>query len=116
MVDGSIGRNKSAGGSAYFRFEPDGKFIASTSGDRTVKLWAATSGERMQTLEGHTGRVNSTAFFPNSKVLASASENKIKLWSMLAKAMQSVGFTRDPRGHRRPRAASGQPTLLLRQS
>ncbi len=62
-------------------FSPDGKVLASASGDKTVKLWDASTGTVMQTLEGHSRRVTAVAFSPDSKVLASASDDgTIKLW------------------------------------
>ena len=39
-------------------FSPDGKRIASASGDHTVKLWDAAPGQEMVTLKGHTSIVH----------------------------------------------------------
>ena len=43
-------------------FSPDGTKVASGSDDYTVKLWDVTSGECLQTLEGHSDSVNILSF------------------------------------------------------
>jgi WD40 repeat protein len=72
------------GHSNYVRsvaFSHDSTWLASASGDNTVKLWDASSGECLQTLEGHSRTVNSVAFSHDSTWLASASDdNTVKLW------------------------------------
>jgi WD40 repeat protein len=62
-------------------FSHDSARLASASGDKTVKIWDASSGECLQTLEGHSDRVNSVAFSHDSARLASASDDKtVKIW------------------------------------
>ena len=50
-------------------FSPEGKRLASGSGDSTVRVWDATSGQELATFRGHTGHVWSVAFSPDGKRL-----------------------------------------------
>ena len=64
-------------------FSPDGTKVASGSNDKTVKLWDVTSGECLQTLEGHSSRVKSVSFSPDGTKVASGSYDKtVKLWDV----------------------------------
>ncbi|MEH2407992.1 MAG: ribosome assembly protein 4, partial [Nostoc sp.] len=63
-------------------FSPDGKRLASASGDNTIKLWDAATGKPLQTLSGR-DLVNSVVFSPDGKRLASASGDKtIIIWNL----------------------------------
>jgi len=61
-------------------YSRDGRFIASASSDRTIKIWDA-SGVLLQTLASHTNWVTSVAFSPNGNLLVSGSrDNMVKIW------------------------------------
>ncbi|PSB26206.1 hypothetical protein C7B82_20520 [Stenomitos frigidus ULC18] len=72
-------------------FSPDGKTLASSSGDNTIKLWDVATGKALQTLTGHQDVVTSVRFSPDGKTLASGSGDKIiKLWDVATgKALQT---------------------------
>lgn len=85
VVYGAKEYNQLSGHSSFVEsvsFSPNGKLIATASGDGTVKLWS-TDGRLLKTLKGHNSAVNSISFTPDGKTIASGdSGGVIKLWSV----------------------------------
>ncbi len=70
---------------------PDGKTVASTHDDNTVRLWDIASSTEIVTFKGHKERVNTIAFSPDSKILISGSnDNTIILWDVANKHRKAI--------------------------
>ncbi|WP_445627966.1 protein kinase domain-containing protein [Nostoc sp. DSM 114167] len=62
---------------------PDGKTIASSGDNGTIKLWNLATGKLIASLKGHFQQVNVVVISPDGKLLVSASDdNTIKIWNL----------------------------------
>ncbi len=59
----------------------DGRFIVSSSADRTVKVWDSASRRLLRSLAGHTDGVRAVAFSPDGRFIVSGSaDGTVKVW------------------------------------
>jgi WD40 repeat protein len=64
-------------------WSPDGRWIATGSGDSSIRVWDAATGELEERLLGHTGVVNTVDWAPDSRRLVSGgSDGTARVWEL----------------------------------
>ena len=71
-----IGALKGHGkGVTQVAFSRDGRLLASSSTDNTIRIWDVAARRELRTLSGHTTNIDSIDFSPDSRLLASAGDD-----------------------------------------
>src|SRR5262249_13915634 len=83
-------------GFGFVAFGKDGKYLASPSGNNTVKLWAAASGLELLSLADSVD-TSSLAFSPDGKSLVTGAryDGSVKVWD-LSYTKEAIQFTGSP--------------------
>ena len=72
-------------------FSPDGNAIATSSHDKTVRLWNIDNGEMVHIYRGHSSTVSDVVFSPDGKfIISTSSDNEARLWNVPIEGDHSV--------------------------
>jgi WD40 repeat protein len=76
------------------RFSPDGKYIVTSSADKTARVWDS-NGKPIAELRGHTGAVNTAYFDEKSRYVVTSSDDKTaRVWDISGEASKISSGTK----------------------
>ncbi len=70
-------------------FGVDGQTLISGSADQSIKYWQIASGELLETFKGR-GKVSGLSVHPSGDLIASASADQVKIWSLSGLTLPAV--------------------------
>nr|XP_016487635.1 PREDICTED: transcriptional corepressor LEUNIG_HOMOLOG-like isoform X2 [Nicotiana tabacum]XP_018629374.1 transcriptional corepressor LEUNIG_HOMOLOG-like isoform X2 [Nicotiana tomentosiformis] len=78
----SCTRVSKQGGSAQVRFQPITGHLLAAASDKVVSIFDVENDRQLQSFQGHSGVVNYLCWDLNGDLLASVSEESVKVWSL----------------------------------
>jgi len=70
-------------------FSADGKFLATTSGDKTADLWEVSSSSWKLYLKGHAASINAISFSRDGVIATASADKDVRLWDMAIALQQA---------------------------
>ena len=65
------------------KFSPNGRFFATCSTDKTIKIWLTDSGKLFRILKGHQKGISDICWSPNNRYIVSSSDDlTIRIWNL----------------------------------
>jgi WD40 repeat protein len=72
-------------------FSSDGQYVASASGDRTLRLWSVSAGSLVRTFEGHEGECDGIAVSPDRQMIVSTGrDGTVRIWDSTTGALKKT--------------------------
>uniref|UniRef100_A0A7S1F3U1 NLE domain-containing protein n=1 Tax=Noctiluca scintillans TaxID=2966 RepID=A0A7S1F3U1_NOCSC len=73
----------------HVKFSPDGRWFASASFDKSVRLWDGRTGRYAHAFRGHVGDVYQLCWSADSRMIVSSSKDStVKLWNVATRKLQ----------------------------
>jgi WD40 repeat protein len=63
-------------------YSPDGRYLVSCGGDKTVRIWSAADGELLRTFPNHREQVWTVDISPDSRLVASIDQDDLMIWDI----------------------------------
>ncbi|KAJ3213429.1 WD repeat-containing protein 5 [Dinochytrium kinnereticum] len=82
------------------KFSPDGRWLATASADKTIRLYHAADARYERTFKGHTQGISDVAWSSDSQYLCSGSDDKtIRIWNPDVVAYNPQGVNYNPQSN-----------------